>query len=232
MTQVIKKVTEASTSDLNPDSDNKSPAMDPNTHVEYARLRLETSNIMMTLKSECENRLENPEATVKDKTEYVKERVKNALLLVSSIQGQLTSSLALAKTLVTCFSDRVHARLEDIDTSIRNSNPNAQRFTRAQFGPGILTPYLNDNWDKIPSTLPTMDALSLSDTAQLHVKKIRELTDQVEAMNKDIMLLNEKVKMPCKSVLAKIWGDCENICKLRKKNDTVWDQRPKEELEN
>ena len=76
-----------------------------------------------------------------------------------------------------------------------------------------------------------MDVLSLSDTAHLHVKKIRELSDPVDDMNKEIKLLQEKVKMPCKSVLAKIWGDCENICKLRKKNDTVWDQQPKDELE-
>ena len=50
-------------------------------------------------------------------------------------------------------------------------------------------------------------------------------------MNTDINLLQDKLKMPCKSVLAKIWGDCEHICKLRKRNDTVWDQCPKEELE-
>ena len=103
--------------------------MDPFTHVEYARLRIETSNILVTLKRECENKIENPTVTLDDKNEYVKERVKNAQLLVSSIQGQLTSSLALAKTLVTSFSDRVHANLGDIDTSVRNSNPNALRFT-------------------------------------------------------------------------------------------------------
>ena len=101
MIQVIQKVTEASTSDINPDSDIRNPAMDPNTHVKYARLRLETSNIMVTLKRECEIRLKDPEATIEDKTNHVKERVKNALLLVSSIKGQLPSSLALATTLVT-----------------------------------------------------------------------------------------------------------------------------------
>ena len=103
--------------------------MDPNTHVEYARLRLETSNILVTLKRECEINIENPAASLSDKAEYVKERVKNAQLLVSSIPGQLTSSLALAKTLVTTFSDRVNAHLEDIDHSVRNSNPNILRFT-------------------------------------------------------------------------------------------------------
>ena len=107
----------------------QSPAMDPYTHVEYARLRIETSNILVTLKRECENKIENPVVTLEDKSEYVKERVKNALLLVSSLPGQLTSSLALVKTLVTSFSDRVHANLGDIDTSVRNSNSNALCFT-------------------------------------------------------------------------------------------------------
>ena len=37
--------------------------------------------------------------------------------------------------------------------------------------------------------------------------------------------------MPCKSALAEIWGDCENICNLRKRNDTIWDHKPKDELE-
>ena len=135
------------------DSDIYHPAMDPFTHAEYARLRIETSNIMVTLKREIEIKIENPTVTLDDKKEYVKERVQNAHSLVSSVSGQLTSSLALAKTLVTRFSDRVHTNLEDIDTSIKNSNPNALRFSRSQFGPGILTPYLDDNWDKIPSTL-------------------------------------------------------------------------------
>ena len=111
-------------------------------------------------------------ATIEDKEAFVKEKVENALLLVSAIQGQLTSSLSLSKTLVTDFSVRVHSNLKDIDTSIKTSSPNALWFTRAQFGPGILTPYLDDNWDKIPSTLPTMDVMSLSDTAHLHVQKI------------------------------------------------------------
>ena len=213
------------------DSDVYHPAMDPFTHAEYARLRIETSNIMVTLKREIEIKIENPTVTLDDKKEYVKERVQNAHSLVSSVSGQLTSSLALAKTLVTSFSDRVHTNLEDIDTSIKNSNPNALRFSRSQFGPGILTPYLDDNWDKIPSTLQAIDPLSLSDMAQVQEKKIRDLSDMVDAMNADIKTLQEKVKMPCKSVLAKIWGDCEHICKLRKRNDTVWDQKPKEENE-
>ena len=185
----------------------------------------------MNLKSECEIRLEDPEVSVENKKKHVKEKVGNALLLVSSIKGQLTSPLSLAKTLVTSFSEEVHARIEDIDISIKSSSPNALRFTRAQFGPGILTPYLDDNWDNIPSTLPAMDILSLSDTAHLHVKKIRELNDQVENLNTEIKELQYRLKMPCKSVLAKIWGDCEHICKLRKRNDTVWDQRPNKELE-
>ena len=205
--------------------------MDPFTQADYARLRIETSNIMVTLKREIETKIENHTVTLEDKKEYVKERVQNAHMLVSSVSGQLTSSLALSKTLVTSFSDRVHANLEDIDTSIRNSNSYAIRFSRSQFGPGILTPYLDDNWDKIPSTLQAIDPLSLSDMVQVQEKKIRDLSETVDAMNKDIKGLQEKVKMPCLSVLAKIWGDCEHICKLRKRNDTVWDQKPKEENE-
>ena len=99
--KVIQKVTETSTSDLNPDSDYKNPAMDPNSHVEYARLRLETSNIMMKLKREYKISLEDPGVPLEDKINHVKEKVGNALLLVSSIPGQLTSSLSLSKTLVT-----------------------------------------------------------------------------------------------------------------------------------
>ena len=96
-------------------------------------------------------------ATIEDKEVFVKEKVENPLFLVSSIQGQLTSSLSLSKTLVTNFSVGVHSNLKNINTDLKNLNPNALRFTRAQFGPGILTPYLEDNWDKIPSTLPAMD---------------------------------------------------------------------------
>ena len=103
--------------------------MDPFTHVDYARLRIKTSNILVTLKRKCEIKLENPAVTLEDKSEYVKERVKKALLLVSRLPGQLRSSLALAKTLVTSFSDRAHANLEDIDTSVKTSNANALRFT-------------------------------------------------------------------------------------------------------
>ena len=94
--------------------------MDPFTHTEYARLRIETSNIMVTLKREIEIKIEDPTVTLDDKKEYVKERVQNAHSLVSSVSGQLTSSLALSKTLVTSFSDRVHTNLVDIDTSVRN----------------------------------------------------------------------------------------------------------------
>ena len=148
--------------------------MDPNSHMEYAGLRIVTSNVLMNLKRECEIRLEDSEVSLDDKKNHVKEKVGNALLLVSSIQGQLTISLSLAKTLVTSFSKQVHAQIEDIDTSIKNLSPNALRFTQAQFWQGILTPYLDDNWDKIHSTLPTMDALSLPDTAHMHVKKISE----------------------------------------------------------
>ena len=78
--------------------------MDPNTHVEYARLRIETSNVLRNLKRECEICLEDLEALLDDKEAFVKEKVENALLLVSAIQGQLTSSLSLSKTLVTNFS--------------------------------------------------------------------------------------------------------------------------------
>ena len=70
--------------------------MDPFTHAEYARLRIETSNIMVTLKREIEIKIENPTVTLEDKKEYVKERVQNAHLLVSSVSGQLTSSLVLS----------------------------------------------------------------------------------------------------------------------------------------
>ena len=82
--------------------------MDSSTHVEYARLRLETSNVLRTLKRDCEIRLEDLVATIEDKEVFVKEKVENALLLVSAIQGQITSSLSLSKTLVTNFSVRVH----------------------------------------------------------------------------------------------------------------------------
>ena len=75
--------------------------MDPNSHVEYARLRIETSNVLMNLKRECEIQLEDPEVSLEDKVNHVKENVGNALFSVSSIPGQLTSSLSLAKTLVT-----------------------------------------------------------------------------------------------------------------------------------
>ena len=62
-------------SDNTPDSDNYNSAMDPSSHVEYARLRIETSNILVTLKRECENKIVNPVVTLEDKSEYVKERV-------------------------------------------------------------------------------------------------------------------------------------------------------------
>ena len=42
--------------------------------------------------------------------------------------------------------------------------------------------------------------------------------------------MEEELKFPNKTVLAKIFGDSENICKLRKKNDKVWDIKPEEEL--
>ena len=37
----------------------RDPAMDPNTHVEYAKLRLETSNILRALKRQYEKSLED-----------------------------------------------------------------------------------------------------------------------------------------------------------------------------
>ena len=81
--------------------------MDPNTHVEYAKLRLETSNILRALKRQCEKSLEDLVATPEVKETKIKENIENALLAVSAIPGQLTSSLSLSKTLVTIFSIRV-----------------------------------------------------------------------------------------------------------------------------
>ena len=114
--------------------------MGPNSHVEYARLRLETSNAMMKLKMECEVILEDPGVPLEDKTNHVKEKVQNALLLVSSIQGQLSSSLALAKTLVSYFSKRVHARLQDINISIKNSHPKLCASLELSLGLGSSPP--------------------------------------------------------------------------------------------
>ena len=94
---MILKVTEASTSDLNPDSDNRSPAMDPNTHVEYARLRLETSNIMVTLKRECEIRLKDPGATIEDKTNYVKEKGEECTAPSEFYSGPVNKLSCLSK---------------------------------------------------------------------------------------------------------------------------------------
>ena len=105
------------------------------------------------------------------------------------------------------------------------------RYTRAQFGPGVLTPFLDDNWDLIPSALTVLDTTSLSNMVQLQDKKICDLTELTEKMNSDISKLQERLKIPCNTtVLAKIWGDYENVCKLRKKKDTVWVNKPKEEL--
>ena len=73
--------------------------MDPFIHAEYARLRIETSNIMVTLKREIEIKIENPTVTLDDKKEYVKERVQNAHSLVSSVSGQLQALLLYQRPL-------------------------------------------------------------------------------------------------------------------------------------
>ena len=71
------------------------PDMDPNTHVEYARLRLETSNILRALKRQCEMSLEDLVTSPEVKETQIKENNENALLAISDIPGQLTSSLSL-----------------------------------------------------------------------------------------------------------------------------------------
>ena len=122
--------------------------------------------------------------------------------------------------------------LKDIDEDLKSSNPNALCFTRAQYGPWVLNPHLDNHWDQISSTLPVVGIMNISDMVQVQEAKIWDISDKVEHMNKNIIKTNDKLKMPSKSVLAKIFGDCEHICKLRKRKDTVWDNRPKDELES
>ena len=125
----------------------------------------------------------------------------------------------------------VATHLKDINDDLKKSSPYMMRYTRAQFGPGILTPFLEENWDLIPSAHTVLDTTNMSDMVQLQDNKIRDLTDLTEKMNSDTSKLQDKLKIPCNTVLAKIWGDYENVCKLRKKKDTVLDNKPKDELE-
>ena len=69
-------------------------------------------------------------------------------------------------------------------------------YTRAQFGPIILIPFLDDNLDLISTT-------SLSNMAQLQDKKIRNFTKLTERRNIDISKHQEN--------LNKIWDDYENM---------------------
>ena len=75
-------------------------------------------------------------------------------LAVSAIPGQVTSTLDLSKRLVTNFSITVMDNIEEIDKGIKDKSENVLRFTRAAYGPGVLSRYLDEFWDQIPSTIP------------------------------------------------------------------------------
>ena len=86
--------------------------------------------------------------------------------------------------------------LKDIDKDTKSSNPNALCFTRTLYGPGVLTLHPDDHWAQIPSTLPVLGIVSISDMVQVQEAKIRDLSNKVEHMNKNIRKIQDKLKMP------------------------------------
>ena len=160
---------------------------------------------MKILKRQCDNILQDTNLSLDDKEKQLKEKIETTLLSVRSIQGQFTSSLQLSKQLVTNFSIVVTNYFHDIDVGIKSSNPNFLRFTRAELGPGILTKYLDEFWDLIPSSLTNLGLLNLSDAVQVQESQFTEVSDLVHSLNDKVRTIEEELKMPCKTVLAKVF---------------------------
>ena len=136
----------------------------------------------------------------------------------------------LSKRLITNFSITVMENIEDINRGLTDKNENVMRFTRAAYGPGVLSRHLDEFWDQIPSTIPPKGLSNLTDFMHVHEKKLKDLTELTDSLNDSFRNLEKELKFPNKTVLAKVFGDSENTCKLRKKNDKTWDNKPEEEL--
>ena len=204
--------------------------MDPFNTVDFARIRFDTSILMKRLKKACETDIEDLSLNLDDKKKAVEEKINAATLEISTIQGQVTSTLDLSKRLITNFTVTVMEHIEDIDRGLVNKSENVMRFTRAAYGPGVLSRHLDEFWDQIPSTIPPKGLSNLTDIVQVHEKKLEDLTELADSLNDSFRTIEEELKFPNKTVLAKVFGDSENMCKLRKKSDKTWDNKPEDEL--
>ena len=204
--------------------------MDPLNVPDFAQIRFDTSILLKRLKTACENVIEDSSLSLDDKRKTIEEKIEATTLGISNIHGQVTSTLELSRRLVSNFTLVVMDNLEDINRGLLEKNDNLMRFTRAAYRPGVLSRHLDELWDQIPSTVQQTSLLSLTDKVHVHDKQLKDISELTESLNNSFRTMEEELKFPNKSVLAKIFGDSENICKLRKKNDKVWDSKPEEEL--
>ena len=137
--------------------------MDLFNTADFARLRFDTSILMKRLKKTCERDIEDLSLSLDDKKKAVEEKINATTLEIASIHGQVTSTLDLSKRLNTNFSITVMENIEDIDKGLTNKNENVMRFTRAAYGPGVLSRHLDEFWDQIPLTIPPKGLSNLTD---------------------------------------------------------------------
>ena len=143
----------------------------------------------------------------------MEEKINVTTLAITSINGQVTSSLDLSKRLVTNFSITVMDNIEEIDRGLSAKSENVMWFIRAAYGPGVLSRYLDEFWDQIPSTIPLKGLINLTDAVQIHDQKLTDLSELTDSLNNKIRTLEEELKYPNKTVLAKVFGDSKNMCK-------------------
>ena len=95
--------------------------MDPFNIADFARIRFDTSILMKRLKKACKSDIEDLSLSLDDKKKAVEEKINAATLEISTIHGQVTSTLDLSKRLITNFSITIMENIEDINRGLTHT---------------------------------------------------------------------------------------------------------------
>ena len=157
--------------------------MDPFTHERFLTIRENTKAILKQLKENCDKIIEESESSLEDKREEIKTKIASAVTAIESIDGITTSTLALAKALVANFEQTSSSNIEMFDRGIKNNVPKIIKWTRLEYGPGILSAVLEKDWEIIPSTLPNLSMVSISDLIHTQSRKLSNIADNLDQID-------------------------------------------------
>ena len=209
----------------------KGNRMDPFTQERFLTIRENTKLTLKQLKENCDKIIEVSENTLDNKREAIKTKIALAVTAIESIDGITTSTLALARALVANFEQASSSNLERFDKGIKNNIPKITKWTHAEYCPGILSAVLEKDWEIIPSTLPNLSMVSVSDLVHTQGRKINNISANLDLTDMKVDRIEKALDKPNPWLLSKVFSDNENVCKIRKKEDHLWDAKPKEALE-